>query len=280
MSVSRRLPRALLTACAVVACLLGLPGPAPAAAAGAAVACTDATLVFARGSGQPLGAGEVTRFFSASLAALAARPVGTYELGTHAQGAARYPAVGVGTDSTEAFLTMIGADLSWTGLGSYRASVAQGVAETAAYLSARSALCPGERFVLSGYSQGAHVIGDALAGLAPALRARVAYVALFGDPKLHLPEGKGIVPPACRGGSRSPWRRGSAGCLVDSGILEARVPYVPADLAGRVGSWCDSGDAVCTNNLAAFRNTAHSAYDLPGKGVDQAATEIAAALAR
>ncbi|NHC13707.1 cutinase family protein [Motilibacter deserti] len=277
MHAPRRLARALLAVAAAAGCLLGLPGPAVAAES---ASCASATLVFARGSGQPLGAGEATRFFTTSTSALAGRTVSQYELGSQAQSGARYPAVGVGTDTTQAFLNMVGADLSWTGLGAYDASVAQGVAETTAYLTARSALCPQERYVLAGYSQGAHVIGGSLGGLPLAVRSRVAYVALFGDPKLYLPEGKGVVPSACRGGALSAWRRGTASCLVDNGILEARVPYVPADLASRVGSWCDTGDAVCTNNLTAFRNSTHGNYDLPGKGIDQATREIVAAVAR
>lgn len=264
----------------VTALLTVLVTPGSAAATHDVVACADVSLVFARGSGQSLGAGEATRFFSATGAQIGtATRVNAYEVGTQPHGGTVYPAVGVGTDSAASFANLIGADASWTGLGRYNRSVAAGVTETAAYLSGRAARCPAERFVVAGYSQGAQVVGNALAASALAVRDRVRYVGLFGDPKLSLPEGRGIYPPACRGSSLSPWRRGDVGCFTDNGVLEARVPYLPSDLVRRTGSWCDRGDPICTNNLLAFRGSTHSDYDLPGNGIDAAAQEAALALA-
>ena len=49
----------------------------------------------------------------------------------------------------------------------------------------RSPAAGGTRYVLAGYSQGAHVIGDVLASprLDPFMRRRIASVVMFGDPK-------------------------------------------------------------------------------------------------
>ncbi|TQS40154.1 cutinase family protein [Cryptosporangium phraense] len=275
MSVSTRVSRlwclSLLCLCWVVPV-----GAVPAAATDSG--CGDVTVVFARGSGQRLGQRESAAFLTSFSARLGVDVRATaYELGTASYGGARYPAVGVGVNSSDAFANLLDAASFWTGNegGRYRASVASGVAELRAYVGSRLAACPGERVVLAGYSQGAQVVGDALPGLP---RDRVAYVGLFGDPKLSLPEGRGVFPAACRGRSLSPWRRGSVGCYTDNGVLDARSPYVPRDVEGRVGSWCDRDDPVCNSNLADFRHSTHGSYARPGNAVDQAARESAVAV--
>jgi hypothetical protein len=103
-------------------------------------------------------------------------------------------------------------------------------------------------------------------------------VALFGDPRLYLPEGKGLVPPACVRGTRSSWRRGNVGCFTDNGILGARNPYAPTDLVGRIGSWCDRDDPICNSNPIDLAHSTHSHYSDAGAGMDEAVAEIAAAL--
>lgn len=247
------------------------------------VACVDVNLVFARGSGQGLAGGEANKFFSAIGDRLdsADITVNAYEVGTEAHGGATYPAVGVGLDSVEAIRNAIEADASWTGFlgGEYNSSVRQGVTEMSSYLASRAAKCPDELFVVGGYSQGAQVMGDAVTALDRAVRDRIAYAAMFGDPKLYLPEGRGIFPPACRGGELSPWRRGTVGCFTDNGVLEARVPYVPTDMADRTGSWCDRDDPICTDNLFDTFGSTHGNYDDDGNGIDEAAREAAAAVA-
>jgi hypothetical protein len=242
-------------------------------------ACSTVGLVFARGSGQPLGYREAPRFFQ-KLAARLGPTVATtsYELGSGAHGGARYPAAGVGTDSTQEILNVVDA---WTGVagGTYRSSVESGAGELAAYLAARTAVCPGERQVVGGYSQGAQVVGDGVARTSPEARARITFVALFGDPRLDLPEGKGWFPPACRGSARSPWRRGNAGCFTDNGLLGARQPYVPGDLVNRTGSWCHRNDPICNGNVIDLAASTHSRYSEAGAGMDEAVAEIAGLLA-
>jgi hypothetical protein len=175
---------------------------------------------------------------------------------------------------------MLEAEASWTGFlgGEYRASVATGVAELTSYLRERAAACPDERFVVGGYSQGAQVVGEGLFASSSAVRDRIAFVALFSDPKLFLPEGEGAFPPACRG-EESPWRRGGVSCWTDNGILEPRRPYVPDDIDDRTGSWCDRNDGICNGNLLDWGlHDDHAEYARRGAEIEEAAGEIAAVL--
>jgi diadenosine tetraphosphatase ApaH/serine/threonine PP2A family protein phosphatase len=236
--------------------------------------CEDVTMVFARGSGQGLNEREAPVFFGHVERGLGpAISVTRYELGAESHGGARYPAAGGWRD-------MLEAEASWTGFlgGRYRASVAAGVTELTNYLTERAVACPFELFVLGGYSQGAQVAGEALFELDAATRNRVAFVALFSDPKLYLPEGRGPFPPACRG-DESPWRRGSVGCWTDHGVLEARVPYLPKDIEDRTGSWCDRDDGVCSDSLVDLGvHDDHAEYADSGAEIDEAAREIVARL--
>lgn len=234
--------------------------------------CGGVTLVVARGSGQDLHSREASVFLDRVTEALPTLDVTTYELGTDAHGGTRYPAAGGFTD-------LLQAEAAWTGPlgGDYRSSVAAGVVELTAFVSERAAACAGELFVLGGYSQGAQVVGEALFHLDTDLRDRTAFVALFGDPKLYLPEGRGVMPAACRG-AESPWRRGNVGCLTDNGILEARRPYVPENVEDRTGSWCDRNDPVCNSNLTDIVHSAHRGYADAGAEIDDAAEEIVAAV--
>lgn len=246
----------------------------PAMAGGAA--CADVGVVFARGSGQPLAHREAPRFLTAVRAAVGGRSVHAYELGEQEHGGARYPAAGVGFESAEQVRNLLDAWLGIAG-GTYRASVGAGATELIAYLAGRAADCPGERQVIGGYSQGAQAVGEGIGRLPASVRDRVAFVALFGDPRLALPEGRGLFPSACRGGARSPWRRGDVGCLTDNGVLGARDPYLPGDLAGRTGSWCDRDDPICNDNFADFARSTHARYSV-GPAMAEAAAEVAARL--
>jgi hypothetical protein len=273
--MARRAHRgAAAIAAVVVACCAPSALGGPAAAAAGVPVCAAVDVVFARGSGQPLGYREAPRFFQKLTARLgSAGPVATYELGTESHGGARYPAAGVGVDSAQEIVNVLDA---WSGApgGTYRASVQAGAIELSAYLAERAAACPTERVVVGGYSQGAQTVGDGLARTSPAALERVAFVALFGDPQLYLPEGKGLVPPACRGGTRSPWRRGNVGCLTDNGILGARQPYLPGALVARTGSWCDRNDPICNGNIADLAHSTHSHYSDAGAGMDESVAEI------
>ena len=259
----------------------GVVAGQPATASHDVAPCADVSLVFARGSGQTLDFREAPRFFEKVTDRLADLSVNAYEVGTEAHAGAQYPAYGIGFDSLQSFKNLIEADASWTGPagGEYRSSVASGVTELTSYLNGRAAACPDEIFAVGGYSQGAQVVGNTLPGLSSSTRDRIAFVSLFGDPKLYLPEGRGPFPPACLGRQFSEWRRGNVSCFTDNGILEARKPYLPSDIESRVGSWCDRNDPICNNNLADFAVSAHGFYADDGAEMDEAAQEVAVAIA-
>ncbi|UQU61396.1 cutinase family protein [Couchioplanes caeruleus] len=120
----------------------------------------------------------------------------------------------------------------------YTASVQQGVTALAADVRRTAAACRNTRFVLMGYSQGANVVGDALAGRSvrgraagqPAIPAnlasRVAAVLLFGDPTFTAGEDFNITD-----GTRN-------------GILSRGAGRLDA-FAGRTQSFCNRNDRFC-----------------------------------
>ena len=288
----RRLPAGLL------AVLLAAWGSGlfalPASADDAPVPeCSDLTIVFARGSDQKLATATghqsmAQAFFDQIGTRLKGYSINEYELGAAEQGGHRYRAVGISAilDLYRSYITRTMASLikrisspfgdSQSSEGSadllelyrqaaseYRNSVVEGMGEFTHYLNDRGADCPDEIFLVGGYSQGAQVVRGGLSLLDKETRDRIAHVALFSDPTLHLPEGESPGSIAnCRLGTPggvSPWRRGTVGCSTSNGILNLdgfRLlrpgdpgPYVPSGIESRVGSWCEQTDGVCTGSV-------------------------------
>ncbi|MDE0353788.1 MAG: cutinase family protein [bacterium] len=254
-------------------------------------ACSDLTVVFARGSDQVLAAGTghggmAQAYFDHVDTRLPGYSINKYELGTRAYGGYRYRAVGISAildlyrtniiriiwsliwriSGQDAGSSSSGSDLleiNRLGAVEYRDSVIEGIGEFTAYLEDRGTECPDEVFLVGGFSQGAQVIRRSLFLLGKGERDRVAHVALFSDPTLHLPEGgsAGWVEGCRQGiaGAVSPWRRGTVGCSTSNGLLNLdgltflrvgpRAPYVPSDIESRVGSWCEGTDGVCTGSV-------------------------------
>lgn len=84
-------------------------------------------------------------------------------------------------------------------------------------LTERYKACPGERFILVGYSEGAWVIHDYLKNLGAGALDRIAGVALLGDPQYVR---TGIIPKLYPN--------------------HAIAPYFPPALQERAASWCVS----------------------------------------
>lgn len=238
--------------------------------------CKDVEIIFARGSGQSLGDGEAKRFFNQLNTRINSNKVNTsfYELGTENNGGYQYPAVDVG-DWTNG-----NASGAWVSAGKsndYGASVNQGVGELSTYITQRYNKCkmPGTKFVLGGYSQGAQVVGQTLFKLSSEVQDSIVFVALFGDPKLNLPEAEGYYSAACRGQNFSAWRRVIGNCATAHGSLGARVPYLPTAMETRVGLWCNSHDFICGTSSALLDNDGHGEYKSPGGAIDQAGLEVA-----
>jgi cutinase len=153
--------RGLIFAVAAVV-VSGVTLVAPAAAQ---AACPDVQVVFARGTGEPVGAGRVGDAFVDAL-----RPLVPGK--TVAVDAVNYPA-------SYDFLR-----------------AAEGANDASAFIQNTIATCPDTQVVLGGFSQGAAVI-DALAianqptlgftnPLPPAVADHVAAVAVFGNPSIRL----------------------------------------------------------------------------------------------
>jgi hypothetical protein len=122
-----------------------------------------------------------------------------------------------------------------------------GVAETKAVLAStreKAAVCPDQKIVLAGYSEGAWVLGDALEEFAeipengPFLENRVNAALLFGDPRFDHNADAANRPAALD----------QDGPLGADGIatvaLGARDEYLPTQLAGKAQSYCYGSPAL------------------------------------
>lgn len=236
--------------------------------------CLDIEIVFARGSGSDFDDKEYKKFYTQITQRIETRVIslGRYELGQDKTALTSYPAVPV--DGWNLFNHGLGAQISNGGGFKYGESVDKGVTELKQHLLAVSQRCPHTKFILGGYSQGAQVMGEALPAIDERSAENIVFVALFGDPKLYLPEGEGIIPPACRGEKLSDWRRAVPNCHTDDGTLGARKPYIPSSFHGRVGLWCNDKDWICGSSKNALKNSGHETYHAPGGAIDKAAFEI------
>jgi hypothetical protein len=212
-------------------------------------------VLWARGSSQGFNDVEATDFkavvFNALNAAAPGTPRDWAELGNldnnFSVSSAEYPAV-PWTQYASGGLNLDG----------YGQSVQIGTDELVANLNHRYGTqagnwvsnCSSEVAVVGGYSQGADVVGWALertgyGSLSAEARRHIAYVALYGDPRAAVNSGWLV------GCSNYPWTRGNTPCATyaTSGVLGRRDPYEPSEFVHRVGSWCDSGDGICTGSF-------------------------------
>jgi cutinase len=129
--------------------LLSAPIVSPAASADP---CSDIAVVFARGTHQEPGLGNIGQAFVDSLTSqVGGRSVDVY--------AVNYPA----NDD-------------------YHNSAPAGANDASAHIQGIVASCPNTKIVLGGYSQGSTVIDLATTQMPPSVADHVAAVALFGEP--------------------------------------------------------------------------------------------------
>ena len=159
--------------------------------------------------------------------------------------------------SVAKFETLMGAYASAGRYYEFGNSVRNGVNNLRDYYRDVMAKCPNTRWVLAGYSQGAMVVSEAVKSFAA---DKVIYIGLFGDPELSLPEGSGIWPAACRGGSLSPYRVYAPYCKTYSGVFGRRNPYQYGELRGKYGLWCAKNDYICGSSKNPTRNSGHFTY--------------------
>ncbi|ULP40297.1 cutinase family protein [Mycobacterium lentiflavum] len=143
-----RLVRIVGVATAMMWALVGTP-ISPIASADP---CSDVEVVFARGTHQEPGLGNIGQAFTDSLTSqLGGKSVGVY--------AVNYPA----NDD-------------------YHASAPAGADDASGHIRGTVANCPNTKLVLGGYSQGSTVIDLATQAMPPTVADHVAAVALFGEP--------------------------------------------------------------------------------------------------
>ena len=196
--------------------------------------CPDLRIVFARGSGGERWSDQNYLAFKNTIAEKLARVSLNYEFID-----LDYPAVGIGIDKLG---VTAGAFFGSGDAYEFGESVNTGVRNLAEMVNGTS--CPSTRYVVGGYSQGAMVISKSLGSLNA---DRLIYAATFGDPKIYLPEGAGLMPAACRGENLSDYRMYVPDCQAYKGLLGAHIPYEPVVLAGKVGTWCNNRDILCSS---------------------------------
>lgn len=131
-------------------------------------------------------------------------------------------------------------------LNPYPPSVAAGTRALTTELTNEATNCPQTKIVMMGYSQGAHVIGDVLAGtgkvagftsfapISATIANKVAAVVLMGDPR-YLPN-----------------KSFNAGTSKTKGLFPRGNDALLDPLAARIQSFCDIGDTFCAggNSIA------------------------------
>ena len=198
-----------------------------------AAPCQDVLIVGARGSGQTQGVGaEVWTAITAYSQALPSRMrVGYYGLA--------YTAYPVET-------LVIDKPLGDSGVRTYFGGVDEGFHELLQTLNARMSLCPQERVILAGYSQGAMVVHRFLDRWTPSNTrdlARLEAVWLIADPDRTQKEG---------GTSYGSQVNDSSGDRGITSIFKTDISAWPAkheafarSVKDRVSSVCDIYDIVC-----------------------------------
>lgn len=231
-----------------------------------ALECFDLQIIFARGSGESLGDKSETAWRTSLDAGLQESSLSYqfYELGSIAQKGKQYPAVAV-AGSLNGIANLVGAYVSAGTAYEFGSSVYQGQQELENYLTEVSYSCPQTKFVLGGYSQGAMVIS----GMLDRIDAKkVVYVATFGDPKIYLPEGKGIIPDACIGKNLSNYRANVVDCRAYKGILGAYQPYQPKTYYDKLGTWCNGEDIMCSSKMSLQDHTSYASTNLYAQASD------------
>jgi hypothetical protein len=100
-------------------------------------------------------------------------------------------------------------------------SKAKGAADVVKRITTQASLCPTQKYVLVGYSQGADVQHDATQKIPKQLFSRIVAVVMFGDP-----------------GNKGPTAMSPLGGL---------VPMFPVELEQKTKQNCASGDPVCSS---------------------------------
>lgn len=218
-----------------------------------AESCPDLRVVFARGSGGIRWVDDNYQTFKAAVEDKLKLSDLNYEFID-----LDYPAIGIGLDKLD---VSIGALIGSGDVYQFGESVNTGVKNLVEMVNGG---CENTKYVIGGYSQGAMVVSKSLGSLKA---ERVVYAATFGDPKIYLPEGKGLIPAACRGENLSDYRMYVPDCRTYQGLLGSYIPYEPLAFEGKFGTWCNKGDLFCSSHFSA---SDHAGYMSDGLYEDAA----------
>ena len=211
--------RTLTILCSLIVLTTALSIPAVTAEPAAAAECPQVAILQARGSGQAFGN-------SANIAGLLA-----------ASADRRARAAGLSTTVTEIPYPAKG-NFLWAAKGGYEAlvkyygdSVRAGIATATAAVNDVAATCgTATRIVLVGYSQGAHVVGDAFENTDYSTQQRVAALVMIADPRRNA-----LAPSE---GARSPY-------FGVGSVLRWSPRHVGTTELAAVRSYCTGGDTIC-----------------------------------
>lgn len=201
-----------------------------------AAGCPDVKFVFARGSGSGYTDDGNYNSWKSEIEKRMSGSGVNYEFENLA-----YPAVAVGFDHLETTIQ------AYTGAGDsyeFGASVDEGVKMLVDEINNDG--CANTKYALAGYSQGAMVVSK---GVHSIDSEKVIYAATVGDPKIYLPEGKGLFPDACRGVNLSNYRIFVPDCRAYEGKLGSYRPYAPVGYDEKIGTWCNKHDFFCSPYL-------------------------------
>lgn len=213
-----------------------------------AESCPDLKIIFARGSGGERWNDKNYLEFKARIEEKLPNSGISYEFLD-----LDYPAIGVGIENLDVAL---GAFFGAGDAYEFGNSVDAGVQELTKIINYG---CAKTKYVIGGYSQGAMVISKAL----PSLNAdKIIYAATFGDPKIYLPEGAGVVPVACAGRNLSDYRVYVPDCKAYEGLLGSYRPYQPEAFLGKLGTWCNKYDIFCSSYYSIGSHTSYVKDDL------------------
>jgi hypothetical protein len=202
-----------LLAAALMALAVSYIGPLGASTAVAGTPCTDVEIVGLRGSSEEYLASQH------GMGSLLGPVADT--IMTQLSGAVTFSAYGVPYSAVDAISGVLDGD--------YFQSKHEGSEMLHEYLLERAVKCPGTKFVVMGYSQGAHAAGDELAGESSFITDRIAAFVMFGDPRFN--------PEAAYDWGSFDHR--------DRGLAGARSLSDFSGWSDRVFSFCHQNDLIC-----------------------------------
>lgn len=232
MTTRRKLQAAVSAmAFAAALCLMGMTGAGPAAAA---TSCVPTMLIGVHGTGEETGVigDELSKLYNGVVA----------HTGLPEQGLSGWTDDSTfNTDLAAALL--LGVNQLAAAVAKLQAAVDAGAADLYNQITAEASQCPGEHFIVAGFSQGAAVVGE-FARNHPQLAGRVSGVILWADPEFNGDDSFSTGAVANGGFTGTGGWQG-----VLAWFHNERLTF-PSAWSGRLRSYCTTLDPVCNWSLS------------------------------